>query len=241
MLVAAGAVGVTGTFAWFQVGASIDEKNVDTANVTAISGQTGSEEFDITVVAGTITNYNAVYLTNDSGQTKIISGGQNAVITPTGGAAYATVGAATLKVEYKGASATTAAGVLSFWKSALTTSIWVKATDTTAYNAGAGFAAVAGDNNDMIEVAAANKGLKFWTTAPSSASDWVLSTHKSATVSVTESTAENVAFSLVSTVWTATIDIPDILVGIQGVDNIVQDADDTYEMTLTPSLTDPDA
>ena len=133
----------------------------ETANVTAISGQTGSEEFDITVVPGLITNYNAVYLTNDSGQTKIISGGQNAVITPTGGAAYATVGAATLKVEYTGASATTAAGVLSFWKSALTTSIWVKATDTTTYNAGAGFATVAGDDNDMIEVAAANKGLKF--------------------------------------------------------------------------------
>lgn len=233
-LLALGVAGsATGTVAWFTAASATSDVVAATGNVTATSGQVGAEKFVITAEVGTIAQSGSVYLTNDSGKTKVFNqtAGTNIEITPSGGAAYATA-PISFAIEYTG-SAADAAAVLAAWKDFVPAAgIQVTVTDTTEYTSAKGF------NAEMIAAEAANKGLKFWTSAPSAAEDWVLSTHKTAVLTVAEGTCEGVTFAYDTehAKWKATSSVSagDVYVGIQGLDSIVQDADDTYQFTATP-------
>ncbi len=228
-LLALGVAGSSvGTVAWFMSSTATSDVVAATGSVTATSGQTSADNFTLEAHVGSITNNNKVFLTNDEGKTKIWNGTSNIEITPTGGAAYATA-PISFSVTYKG-DAADAAAVLASWKDFVpSTGIDVNITDSTTYDDAHNF------NQEMKDAEVSKKGLKFWNSVPGT-SDWVLSAHKSIALNASQTLAENITFSKSGDVWigSAEISCGNVLIGIQGLDSIVQDADDTYEFTATP-------
>ncbi len=213
-LLALGVAGSTvGTVAWFQATAASTSVAADTANVETISGVTNTDAFEVTaVLTGSLDN---IYLTNDAGETKLIVNNENVVVTPSEGTGYKTL-TVNAKVDYTGSGSPVSADyVLSAWKETVKASgINFTVTDTsTGLGAGA--------------------GLKFWTAAPTSS--WA--GEASVSVNCTKPVATAVTFTGSGNAYSADIECNlAVYVGVKGVDDLVQESTDAYQLTVTPAF-----
>lgn len=226
-LLALGVAGsATGTVAWFTASAATKSVQADTASIVAQAGVTSTDAFKVTAVLSE-SAYNGVYLTNDTGQTKLIVGSSNVVVTPTEGQGYATVGIS-FQIDYTGAAAS-ASDVLSAWTQTVAAGgISFTFSDITEYNA-TNFPDATGHQS-----AADGRGLKFWTAVPAAPSY-----AGAATVTVTCAKADAIAveFSGSAGSYSATCNPGlSVYVGVKGVDDLVQYSTDTYSFQCLPAF-----
>ena len=252
MVLAAGAVGVTGTFAWFAATSPTITPTTagQSATITSVAGFTSVNGFTVAVEAASISDITTVLLTDASGNTysTLSDGGSDVLMPDASGTKIATV-TPTLSITYTG-SASTAEEIEALWDAAIAAHpIDLTITDVTLYDTkahmnSAGFSdsfwnyVDAKEDEVRTHVAGTDYGLKF----TSGDANYAVG---NASVNVTKavSTIATIGFanptgsgSSRTTTKTSVASGVSFYVGVIGVNGVVQDANDTYGYKVAPAL-----
>ena len=236
LLVAAGAVGVTGTFAWFQQTgtANITPASGTTASVDAVNGVANLGTF--TVTASAKANPGSVRLTDASGNTYLWDGASNNSVTDNGNAmAEVTI---QIAISYSGALSNDS-DIAALWDDTVDAQSAYKITceDATDYTVNTGGTATKNTPAAIKTAASTTKkyGLKFGANATTYDTGYVLNGTVSK-VDVTFGKAE-IKSKTFSSGSVAAFDLTTkVYVGVWGIDGFTQLEDDAYVAKFTPKF-----
>ena len=241
MLLAAGGVAATGTFAWFAATAPTITPTTagQTGSITSVAGFTSVNGFTVAVDAASLTSITSVLLTNTSGDvySTLSDGGADILMPGATGTKIATV-SPTVTITYTG-SASTAAEVETLWDAAIAAHpIDLTISDVTDYTAdgqsGTHFSnALVARAGTGGKVMGTDYGLKFTSGASNythNAENAVKPLAVAATVGFTDPTGTGNGRTTSKSVASGV----SFYVGIVGIDGVVQDADDTYTLKVAP-------